>query len=142
MARYRRSSGRSRSRGRRSGGGRKRGASGRYVRSGGGGGGSRSGSISGTTLAMIAGGAVLAYLAYQKFGGVHPAVHAAAMAQQPGAIPGQTAPLTAAQQLTANQLIDQFAAQGGETDFNSSTNIGLPIPYNPAPGTNSGPLQL
>lgn len=86
---------------------------------------------------MIAGGAVLAYLAYQKFGGVHPAVHAAAMAQQPGA-----APLTAAQQLTANQLIDQFAAQGGETDFNSSTNIGLPIPYNPAPGTNSGPLQL
>ena len=140
MARYRSRGRRSGGGRRRSGGGRKRGSGGRYVASGGGG--SRSGSISGKTIAMIAGGAVLAYLAYQKFGGVHPAVHAAAMAQQPGAIPGQTAPLTAAQQLTANQLIDQFAAQGGETDFNSSTNIGLPIPYNPAPGTNSGPLQL
>jgi hypothetical protein len=147
MARYR-SRGRSRSGGRRrSGGGRKRGSGGRYVSSGGGGGGgggggSRGGSISGKTLAMIAGGAVVAFVLYKKFGGVHPAVHAAAMAQQPGAIPGQQAPLTAAQALTANQLIDQFAAQGGETDFNSSTNIGLPIPYNPGPGMQSGPLQL
>jgi hypothetical protein len=144
MARYR-SRGRSRSGGRRrSGGGRKRGSGGRYVSSGGGGGGgggSRGGSISGKTLAMIAGGAVVAFVLYKKFGGVHPAVHAAAMSQQPTGVNPVTGvnPTTG---MTDAQIQDAFSAAGGNTDFNSMTNIGLPIPYNPAPGTNSGPLQL
>jgi hypothetical protein len=92
--------------------------------SSGGGGGSRSGGISGKTLAMIAGGGLVAFLLYKHMGtGVHPAVAAAAAAPNPYA------------------AIDAAAAAGSQTDFNSMTNIGLPIPYNPGAGMQSGPLQ-
>lgn len=128
---------------RRSGGGRKRGSGGRYVSAGGGAvssGGSRSGSISPMMIVGIAGAALVGfYLLKSK--GTHPAVHAAAMSQQPGGI-NPASGVNSTTGMTDAQVQAAFSAAGGNTDFNSMTNIGLPIPYNPAPGTNSGPLQL
>jgi hypothetical protein len=125
MARYRSRGRKSRSSGRRRSGGRRRGSSGRYVASGGGGGGSK---ISPMTWGLIAAGGLAAFYFWHKSQGVHPAVHAAAMAQQPAPDP--------------NAAIDAGAAAGDQTDFDSATNIGLPIPYNPGAGTQNNPLQM